>query len=56
MDIINILIIIGVLICISILIYMVRSSRIKDLDKFFEETYIISDPGDEVEHIYSDDE
>jgi hypothetical protein len=50
--ILNICLVIGIIACIAALRWIYKASIIKDLDEFIEENYIISDPGDEVEHIY----
>jgi hypothetical protein len=36
------------------LVFLVRSSKVDNLDEFIEQNYIVSDPGDEVDHIYND--
>lgn len=48
----NILLLVGIVICIVILYWLYRTSVVKNLDEFIEENYIVSDPGDEVEHIW----
>jgi hypothetical protein len=44
-----------VLILCVLMIYIVRSSRVKNLEDYINKNHsdIVSDPGDEIEHIYN---